>query len=69
MEYVVAIFNCMAHFSLYWNTPHKAAYSILILDERLSFQNPARYLAIMLDLPLIRVLLTAPGFGPRIMDY
>ena len=27
MEYVVLILNCMAHRSLYWRTPHEAAYT------------------------------------------
>ena len=35
----------------------------------LSFHNPTKSLAIILELMLIRVILTAPGFGLRSMIY
>ena len=55
MAYVVSILKHMAHHSLYWRTPHKAAYGfnpngvhltefefwepVLILDDKNQFQN------------------------------
>ena len=48
-----------------FNSGNQLLYSM----TRLSLQNPTRYLAIILDLILIRLLLNDTGFGPRIMSY
>ena len=37
--------------------------------KRTSFLNPTIYLVTMLDLIIIKVLLTDPGFGPGNMAY
>ena len=37
--------------------------------KKTNLQNPTRYLSIITDLPLIMIILTDPGFGPRSMAY
>ena len=85
MTYAVAILNCMAHGSLYWRTPHDVACGftpdvahltkfvfwelVLLLDKKTQFPKSARFLATMLDLPLIRVLYNDTEIGPMRMVY
>ena len=85
MAYVVSIINCMAHCSLSWHIPHGAANGytpavahlmefellepIPILDYKTQFPDSWEIFGYYTVLILIKVVLTATGYGLSSMAY